>query len=134
MGLSDNRGVLVQDFGSDDSPARRAGLQPGDVIISIDGRRVDYVAQLQEAIAFRKPGETVEVEVARKGGQRADVPRPAAALGAGRARRSHRETPRPSPRARDAPSRRVPPLGITVAPIDADDHARAWRCRTKCVA
>jgi len=29
------------------------------------------VAQLQEAIAFRKPGETVEVEVARKGGQRA---------------------------------------------------------------
>ena len=71
VGLSDNRGVLVQDFGSEDSPARRAGLQAGDVIISVAGRPVDYVAQLQEAIAFRKPGETVEVEVARKGGQRA---------------------------------------------------------------
>jgi len=71
VGLSDNRGVLVQDFGNEDSPARRAGLQPGDVIISVAGHPVDYVAQLQEAIAFRKPGETVEVEVARKGGQRA---------------------------------------------------------------
>jgi serine protease Do len=83
VGLSDNRGVLVQDFGNEDSPARRAGLQPGDVIISVDGHPVDYVAQLQEAIAFRKPGETVEVEVARKGGQRATFRIPLAARAAG---------------------------------------------------
>src|SRR5678815_2561108 len=36
-------------------------------------RDSDYVAQLQEAIAFRKPGDVVNVEVARKGGQHATV-------------------------------------------------------------
>jgi serine protease Do len=34
---------------------------------------VSYVAQLQEAIAFRKPGDVVTVEVARKAGQRATL-------------------------------------------------------------
>ena len=71
VGLSDNRGILVQDFPNADSPAKRAGLEAGDVIISVGGHNVDYVAQLQEAIAFKKPGETVDVEVARKGGARA---------------------------------------------------------------
>jgi serine protease Do len=69
VGLRETRGVLVQDLGDNTSPAAKAGIQPGDVIISVDGKRVDYVAQLQEAIAFRKPGDVVNVEVARKGGK-----------------------------------------------------------------
>jgi serine protease Do len=69
-GLSAVRGVVVQDYGSTDSPAKSAGLQPGDIIVSVDGKPVEYVAQLQEAIAFRKPGDAVRVEVARKGGKR----------------------------------------------------------------
>ena len=52
-----SRGMLVQDFGDATSPAAKAGIQAGDVIIAVDGKRVDYVAQLQEAIAFRKPGD-----------------------------------------------------------------------------
>ncbi|HEU5303044.1 MAG TPA: Do family serine endopeptidase, partial [Gemmatimonadales bacterium] len=69
VGLPDIRGVLVQDF-SDDSPARKAGLEPGDIIVSVDGKPVEYVGQLQQQVAFRKPGEKVKVEVARKGGVR----------------------------------------------------------------
>jgi serine protease Do len=117
VGLSDNRGVLVQDFGSADSPAKSAGLQAGDVIISVGGRQVDYVAQLQEAIAFRKPGEVVDVEVARKGGQRATIRVPlqrvpdqrnaARASDAGAAPRDERT------------GASMPSLGITVEPIDA---------------
>jgi serine protease Do len=45
-------------------------MQPGDIIISVDGKPVEYVGQLQQQIAFRKPGESVKVEVARKGGVR----------------------------------------------------------------
>ncbi|MGH7510570.1 MAG: trypsin-like peptidase domain-containing protein [Gemmatimonadales bacterium] len=69
VGLPDIRGVLVQDF-SENSPARKAGIQAGDIIIAVDGKPVEYVGQLQQQVAFRKPGEKVKVEVARKGGER----------------------------------------------------------------
>jgi serine protease Do len=59
--------VLVQDF-TETSPAKKAGLEPGDIIVAVDGKPVEYVGQLQQQIAFRKAGETVKVEVARKGG------------------------------------------------------------------
>ncbi len=68
VGLKEVRGVVVEDLGEADSPARRAGLEQGDVIIAIDGKPVDYVGQVQQSIAFRKPGSEVTVEVARKGG------------------------------------------------------------------
>jgi serine protease Do len=69
VGLPEIRGVLVQDF-TEDSPAREAGIQQGDIIISVDGKPVEYVGQLQQQVGFRKPGEKVKVEVARKGGVR----------------------------------------------------------------
>jgi serine protease Do len=69
VGLPDIRGVLVQDF-SEDSPAKKAGLESGDIIVSIDGKPVEYVGQLQQQVAFRKAGDKVKVEVARKGGVR----------------------------------------------------------------
>jgi serine protease Do len=69
VGLPDIRGVLVQDF-TEDSPARKAGIEPGDIIVSVDGKPVEYVGQLQQQVGFRKPGEKVKVEVARKGGVR----------------------------------------------------------------
>jgi serine protease Do len=118
VGLSDNRGVLVQDFGSEDSPARRAGLQPGDVIISVAGRPVDYVAQLQEAIAFRKPGETVDVEVARKGGQRATIRVPLQRAQQAVTAAAAPDTASPAS-AREPEASTLPSLGVTVAPLDS---------------
>ena len=53
---------------SGNSPAERAGLEVGDIILSVDERQVDYTAQLQQAVGFRKAGDVVTVEVARKGG------------------------------------------------------------------
>jgi serine protease Do len=70
VGLSQIRGVVVEDYTTDDSPAKRAGILPGDVIITVDGQPVDYVAQLQQRVAFKKPGEAVEVTVLREGGGR----------------------------------------------------------------
>ncbi|HEX6617907.1 MAG TPA: trypsin-like peptidase domain-containing protein, partial [Gemmatimonadales bacterium] len=34
VGLPNIRGVVVEDFGSENSPARQAGLEPGDIIVS----------------------------------------------------------------------------------------------------
>ena len=59
---------MVKDIPNDDSPAKAAGIEPGDIIVAVDGKPVEYVGQLQQVIGFRKPGDQVKVEVARKGG------------------------------------------------------------------
>jgi serine protease Do len=73
VGLPEIRGVVVKDIPSEDSPAKAAGIQPGDVIIAVDGKPVERVGQLQQVVGFRKPGDMVKVEVARKGGIRKTV-------------------------------------------------------------
>jgi serine protease Do len=70
VGLPEIRGVVVKDIPNDDSPAKAAGIEPGDIIVAVEGKPVEYVGQLQQVIGFRKPGDVVKVEVARKGGVR----------------------------------------------------------------
>lgn len=70
VGLDSLCGVVVQDIGNEDSPARRAGLQPGDVIVAIDGLRIKSTAELQRRVWFKSPGDTVLVSVYRDGGAR----------------------------------------------------------------
>jgi S1-C subfamily serine protease len=50
-----------------DSPAEQAGLQPGDIITSIDGHRIDAGASLDDVLSEFKPGETLTLEVLRGG-------------------------------------------------------------------
>jgi len=66
-GVKDISGVLVRNFPSDASPAKQAGLQPGDVIITADGQRVDRVSTLQRIVRNHNPGDNVDVEVMRYG-------------------------------------------------------------------
>jgi serine protease Do len=73
VGLPAIQGVVVKDIPNDDSPAKAAGIEAGDIIVAVDGKPVERVGQLQQMIGFRKPGETVKVEVARKGGVRKTV-------------------------------------------------------------
>ena len=73
VGLPAIRGVVVKDIPNEDSPAKAAGIEAGDIIVAVDGKPVEYVGQLQQVIGFRKPGEVVKVEVARKGGVRKTV-------------------------------------------------------------
>ncbi len=62
-------GVLVQDF-EGDSPAERAGLREGDVIVAVNGQAVEGVGELQRRVTGYKPGETVTLEVIRGGQSR----------------------------------------------------------------
>lgn len=45
------------------SPAEQAGLGTGDVIVGVAGRRITAPDDVAEAIAGRKPGDTVELRV-----------------------------------------------------------------------
>jgi serine protease Do len=73
LGLSCICGVSVGSFGKTDvtanSPAEKAGIRTGDVITAIDDQPVKYVAQLQQNVGFRNPGESVKVDVMRKDGK-----------------------------------------------------------------
>src|ERR1700730_17647709 len=66
-GVKDIRGVLVRNFPEDNTPAKKAGLQPGDVIITADGQPVDRVSTLQRIVRNHNPGETIDIEAMRYG-------------------------------------------------------------------
>lgn len=64
--LDSPRGALVSRV-EPDTPAARAGLEPGDVILAVDDEAIDDSAALSRLIAGRKPGERVKLELLRKG-------------------------------------------------------------------
>jgi putative serine protease PepD len=49
-------------------PAERAGLRTGDVITSVDGKRVAEPDDVAGAISSKQPGDEVSIEVRRSGG------------------------------------------------------------------
>ena len=61
-------GVLVQEV-QPGGPADKAGLKPGDIIISIDGRSIKDGNDLVDEIASRRPGSTVRMGYMRDGKQ-----------------------------------------------------------------
>ena len=67
-GLKTIAGVRVDAFSPpDDSPAKDAGMMPGDIIVAIGGKPVDRVSTLQRIVRGHAPGETVTVDAMRYG-------------------------------------------------------------------
>jgi Do/DeqQ family serine protease len=66
LGLVNARGVLVEDV-AHGSPAERAGIKPGDIVVSINGMALESAMQLRNAIALLRVGQTVELRVWHKG-------------------------------------------------------------------
>jgi membrane-associated protease RseP (regulator of RpoE activity) len=64
FGAPKDAGVLVSDVESG-TPAARAGLEVGDVITEIDGKRVESSRDLSGGIRSRKAGDTVQIDIVR---------------------------------------------------------------------
>jgi serine protease Do len=60
------RGALVAEV-NDKSPAEKAGIKRGDVIVAYDGKNVDESASLPALVASSAVGKTVPVEILRDG-------------------------------------------------------------------
>ena len=79
IGLGSATGALVSAV-EPDSPAAKAGLQAGDVIVQFNGTKIDKVSDLPRLVGNTKPGSKVSLTIFRRGKQQqlaitvADVP------------------------------------------------------------
>lgn len=62
--LKINEGAYVGGF-AEQSPAKQAGIEEGDVITNINGTNIRSVGELQEYVARLRPGDKVKVTVKR---------------------------------------------------------------------
>ena len=60
------RGVLVDGF-VDGSPAARAGLRKGDVILEVDGKETTTSSRLRNTVAHMPAGHSVDLDLMRMG-------------------------------------------------------------------
>jgi serine protease Do len=63
-GLTEGKGAYVSAV-TPGSPAEKAGLQPEDVVLSVDGRTIENNGDLSRYVASKAPGQTVRLEVLR---------------------------------------------------------------------
>jgi serine protease Do len=68
LNLSGQTGALVGEV-TPNSPAEKAGLKPGDVVIEFDGKAVSDSRHLRLMVAEKAPGSKVSVKVLRDGKQ-----------------------------------------------------------------
>ena len=66
LGVQITQGVVIEKL-VDGGSAQYAGLQPKDIIVSVDGKEVKTVPELQEIIGQAKVGDQINVSVMRQG-------------------------------------------------------------------
>lgn len=66
FGLEEKNGALIGEV-TPGSPAERSGLQPGDVILEFDGKKVEGSAELRLMVSKAQPGSEIPAVVFRDG-------------------------------------------------------------------
>ena len=69
QGMGDQKGAIVSDT-VPGGPSARAGLQPGDVVVSVNGVAVKTSSELTREVAKAKPGDNLRLDVVREGKHR----------------------------------------------------------------
>ena len=125
-GLDVVTGVVVGSYAFDAdsiSPAKNAGIEPGDVIIAADGKPTDRVPTLQRIVRSHKPGETLTFDVMRFGTKKSfrvkltEAPDDTRVVAA---------NDLPAPRGSAEPeSRKFDKLGISVEPLSPEVVTKA---------
>jgi serine protease Do len=123
VAVQDVNAQLAQSFGLDrphgalvsavekDSPAARAGVKAGDVILAVNGHDIDRVGDLRNQVSRTQPGSTAELRVWREG--------KASTLKAQVERLEEKEPVRTA--ARQGAGDETARLGIAVRPLTPDE-------------
>jgi len=108
FGLDRPRGALVSSV-DPEGPGAKAGLQPGDIILSYDGRPVERSNELPPMVASAAPGKSVPIEVWRDKSRRTLTIAPSE----GNARERVARNDAPAGKGR---------LGVTVRPLSPEER------------
>jgi serine protease Do len=65
----DTKGVLISDV-MPDSPAAKAGLKPGDILVEFEGKKMEAPSDLQRAVGMAQPGQDMKMKIWREQGER----------------------------------------------------------------
>ncbi len=66
LGYDVPKGAVIEAVG-DDSPAKEAGLEKGDIILSFNGTAIDELRDLTRAVADTDPDQTADVVILHRG-------------------------------------------------------------------
>jgi serine protease Do len=113
LGLAGEGGALVANV-EPDSPAAKAGLQPGDVVRAVNGKPLDSVKALARAVADSRPGSTLTLEVSRDQANRSLKVLLGTSPGAGQV----------ADASAPAGAGSAPRLGLALAPLTAESRAQ----------
>jgi serine protease Do len=112
IGLDKARGALIAAI-DPDSPATQAGLKPGDVILTYDGKPVDRSRQLPRLVADSAPDKPIKLAIWRDG-KEAEVTLTVVAYN------PNRPQPQPPPPDQPKPPPTVDALGLKIAKLTPD--------------
>jgi serine protease Do len=109
LGLKKAEGALVAEPQAN-GPAAKAGIEAGDVIISVDGNPVRNARELSRMIGGMAPNASVKLVVLRKGAEKTIT------LTLGELPNQREASVTPSAEDREAPGSDLARLGLTLAP------------------
>nr|WP_235003752.1 Do family serine endopeptidase [Jhaorihella thermophila] len=66
LGYDKGRGAVIDEV-MPDSPAQKAGLKPGDIVLKFDDTEIAELRDLTRAVGAAEPGSRHEIEILRKG-------------------------------------------------------------------
>jgi serine protease Do len=69
LGQKDTKGALIATVAKD-SPAEKAGILPGDIVLSFDGHEISSIRKFSRLVAETPIGKTVDIIVLRKGNKK----------------------------------------------------------------
>ena len=69
FGVPEDRGVMVSKV-LEDTPAARAGVEVGDVLVTADGSAIDTAGDVTRVLGSKEPGEEVQIDFWRDGERR----------------------------------------------------------------
>ncbi|CCO25397.1 DegQ family serine endoprotease [Maridesulfovibrio hydrothermalis] len=115
LGLTEKTGALVNSVNTGD-PAHKGGMKVGDVILKVNGEKIDDTNDLLRTVAALPPGKKVAIDVWRQG----KIKRLSITLGDRNGKTAVAQAEKMSPKSAEE---NVDKLGMVVRKIDRDAEA-----------